>query len=879
MWEDLSFKDRSKLIELGASQGILDLSTIKHLYNINADGGYLKWKKEIAKHKGIDIDNDNTYNYQAFFEEDPQRAWDMLKKDSKAHFTDKYKTVWHPTFSDESVYSGHKSKYNPQGLVGGHWEGNTFKMSDSLYNSPVSMDDRQQYLIDNEPNGTSLLESNGTLPVYDGIPWGGVLPEVTITPQYSDGGSIHIAKNKRGTFKAQASRMGMSTQQAASHILANKDDYSPAMVKKAVFAHNFAHTYGGKMYDDGGVTSSNGQYHVNPTDYLDVLSNVENNKPVEVTLPDVTVKAADPKNYRSSYDPNGFMDFMNAVTLGVGNRFSVSQDARLVKDIYDATTGNKSWEDVVNSAVLGNEGIFDNPYANMALDIVVPTVGGKYRSIANVGKGIANTTAKGVQEVSYALGRYAPSNVKDFIRGKIISKELDKLNPRPNISTPTPIIRTKAGDVEVDDPNLFYHLDRGDSDGAFSSNGAHVDNGMLYPGKSKDVSQTSYSWWNKGKPYAYSVGEEPLTRMVTSSENPSLIKVRDQNYPIGQWNGKSGFVLNSEYVSSSPIDVSNSTYVFDPSYGWRKSDLSSSTIDWNNAVFAHADGGSLKSNEDNLLAPIIKYYEDTSPSLSIKDQNTFAKGGQMKKARQAVDYFVNKGLTREQAAGLIGNLMRESGMNIAATNPNSGAYGLGQWLGNRKTRLFRRYGYHPTFEQQLDYVWDELNTSHRRGLQMLRASKTVNDAARNAFGYYEFSAGPEAAIRAMNSSGKNTKWKNPNGTYALNSGIKNAQMIFGEVPVTMNNAGNTLTLDTPESTPNIQPIISDDYVPVTSANLKELPTFGQEEDNDSSISSFGPQYLAQNLDRLGMTNPLNPFEKGYQLQSPKAIYANMQGLI
>ena len=533
MWEDLSFKDRSKLIELGASQGILDLSTIKHLYNINADGGYLKWKKEIAKHKGIDIDNDNTYNYQAFFEEDPQRAWDMLKKDSKAHFTDKYKTVWHPTFSDESVYSGHKSKYNPQGLVGGHWEGNTFRMSDSLYNSPVSMDERQQYLIDNEPNGISLLESNGTLPVYDGISWGGVLPEVIITPQYSDGGSIHIAKNKRGTFKAQASKMGMSTQQAASHILANKDDYSPAMVKKAVFAHNFAHAY----------------------------------------------------------------------------------------------------------------------------------------------------------------------------------------------------------------------------------------------------------------------------------------------------------------------------------------------------------GGPLESNEDDLLAPIIKYYEDTSPSLSIEDQNTFAKGGQMKKARQAVDYFVNKGLTKAQAAGLVGNLMRESGMNIAATNPNSGAYGLGQWLGDRRTRLFRRYGYHPTFEQQLDYIWDELNTSHRKGLQMLRASKTVNDAARNAFGYYEFSAGPEAAIRAMNSSGKNTKWKNPNGTYALNSGIKNAQMIFGKVPVTMGNAGDTLVLDTPESTPNIQPIISDDYAPVTLANLKELPTFGQEEDNDSSIPSFGPQYLAQNLDKLGMVNPLNPFEKGYQLQSPKAIYANMQGLI
>ena len=170
---------------------------------------------------------------------------------------------------------------------------------------------------------------------------------------------------------------------------------------------------------------------------------------------------------------------------------------------------------------------------------------------------------------------------------------------------------------------------------------------------------------------------------------------------------------------------------------------------------------------------------------------------------------------------------------------------------------------------------------------MLRASKTVNDAARNAFGYYEFSAGPKAAVRAMNSSGKNTKWKNPNGTIAMNRGINNARQIFGLSPMAMDNIGsnasnsigNNAVLNTPESVPNIQPIISDDYAPVTTANLKELPTFGQEENNDSSIPSFGPQYLAQNLDRLGMTNPLNPFEKGYQLQSPKAIYANMQGLI
>lgn len=164
------------------------------------------------------------------------------------------------------------------------------------------------------------------------------------------------------------------------------DDYANEIGKYNPFAGLTFAEGGKKSTDTKGVTSSNGQYHVNPTNYWAVLGSVKNNRPVEVTLPDVTVKAADPKNYRSSYDPNGFMDFMNAVTLGVGNRFSVSQDARLLKDTYDAISGNKSWKDVFNSAVFGNNGIFDNPYANMALDIVVPTVGGNYRNTANSGK-------------------------------------------------------------------------------------------------------------------------------------------------------------------------------------------------------------------------------------------------------------------------------------------------------------------------------------------------------------------------------------------------------------------------------------------------------------------------------------------------------------
>lgn len=68
------------------------------------------------------------------------------------------------------------------------------------------------------------------------------LPEVIVYGnKKAEGGSIHIAPSKRGTFTAAASKHGMGVQAFASKVLANKDNYSPAMVKKANFALNARH--------------------------------------------------------------------------------------------------------------------------------------------------------------------------------------------------------------------------------------------------------------------------------------------------------------------------------------------------------------------------------------------------------------------------------------------------------------------------------------------------------------------------------------------------------------------------------------------------------------------------------------------------------------
>ena len=49
---------------------------------------------------------------------------------------------------------------------------------------------------------------------------------------------IHIKKSKEGTFTAAANKHGESVQGFASKVLNNKENYSPAMVKKANFARN-----------------------------------------------------------------------------------------------------------------------------------------------------------------------------------------------------------------------------------------------------------------------------------------------------------------------------------------------------------------------------------------------------------------------------------------------------------------------------------------------------------------------------------------------------------------------------------------------------------------------------------------------------------------
>lgn len=131
------------------------------------------------------------------------------------------------------------------------------------------------------------------------------------------------------------------------------------------------------------------------------------------------------------------------------------------------------------------------------------------------------------------------------------------------------------------------------------------------------------------------------------------------------------------------------------------------------------------------------YSNEIDHSNNSTTNNNFSKlNGNPKKA---MEFFVGKGLSRHHAAGIVSNLMMESGTKLSpnAKNPTSGAYGIAQWLGSRKTKLFNKYGKNPTFDQQLEFIWEELNTDEKSAFNKLLSTSSIEDATRSFMKHFE----------------------------------------------------------------------------------------------------------------------------------------------
>jgi hypothetical protein len=103
----------------------------------------------------------------------------------------------------------------------------------------------------------------------------------------------------------------------------------------------------------------------------------------------------------------------------------------------------------------------------------------------------------------------------------------------------------------------------------------------------------------------------------------------------------------------------------------------------------------------------------------------------------AFRFFVDRGLTDVQAAGIVGNLDQESQMNPNAVQGGGPGRGIAQWsIGGRWDNLVAHAaatGRSPwSLDLQLEYVWHELVSYPSFGLAQLKAATTV-EAATIAF--------------------------------------------------------------------------------------------------------------------------------------------------
>jgi hypothetical protein len=120
-----------------------------------------------------------------------------------------------------------------------------------------------------------------------------------------------------------------------------------------------------------------------------------------------------------------------------------------------------------------------------------------------------------------------------------------------------------------------------------------------------------------------------------------------------------------------------------------------------------------------------------------------------------VAFFMSKGYTREQAAGIVANLKAESGLKVGAVGDGGQAYGLAQWHPDRQAKFKEVFGRDikgSSLEQQMEFVAWELKNSEAGAGNRLRSAKTAKEAGALVAQLYERPADTSGEMSKRGSS-------------------------------------------------------------------------------------------------------------------------------
>lgn len=541
-WGNLNMEQKAQLLGIYASKGYTDLASIINHYNTFQAGGRLtfnEWKSQMQS-KYPDIEMDNAKAGYDYVRYFNDNYDDAIRQLSELkHFPDTYKLPNHKTFSNESIYSR-----GP--MMGGNW------VNDSTFSPSVI--NRQQY-----PNIYKEDRPYTEREIYG--------------DKYQKGGRLY--------------QKGGPTN--------NKSDWAKVHEVELALQQLGWDNPGNRLHSDYAAKDANGYY----AGY--------NLKPVAIAAKHPLWDLHDYQGKEDNPNINAHKDelYQNRRKREEAGKEYLKNIGRVGLTMatlpilgYGATTAPLA----TGLSLAGGEGL------NYGINKLTP-----YDSWGNMlAEGMFNTdnelaqTALEFTNPGFLLGPKAAPFVNNQYRGLRVANELRKgirnTELQPRIAKNTAHTRTKLGDVEVDDPNLMYHVDNGDYTG-FSDNGAYVKDGMLFPSQHSN-GQKPYTWWNLGRPY-----RNGQTRLLTTTkDNPSLLRVRDQDYPIGQWTGNPKdrtFVTNQEYVSSEPIRIGNE-YKLDPNYGYRRTQNPNSTLDMGEVWRIENDYNNIVNTNDWSLLPSLR---------------------------------------------------------------------------------------------------------------------------------------------------------------------------------------------------------------------------------------------------------------------------------
>ena len=464
-WNELSLKDKADYIKESVNNGIYNLSDIRNRYNIYAEGGYKpseSIKKRITNWEGSSMRTNRSFQAEAndFNRVIPasirsklsQQQLDALysygynvgmgnlKKrvlstlnnyvQGKASNEDVQKSMW---ASKDNELRGLTTRRNAErSLFGGKYQtvytgtGGTPHNYGYTAKSNINTDTNTRvnpYQLQNEE-----WQGKNYLNAYKGLQLSmndimGKTKEDDISDLFSTGTGPTISMENLLSIGNNNVTPVQPDYSYAKSLLSDFDlDLNSNMFDEggSIDSQN---SNTNLVYKDADNRRSNILLHIEDGNLYDSAGNnytqsylEEENVPI--------IKGTMPRNTKQYFDSDTTMDFINAATLGLLNRGSISQDVRLVKDMYNTMFGNMSYSDLINSATLGNKGIFNNPAYNTLLDFAVPITG------YGVAKGLSSNYVRSIIASPFVKSALSPKNFnKSLASSNYLLDNLSKLYP------------------------------------------------------------------------------------------------------------------------------------------------------------------------------------------------------------------------------------------------------------------------------------------------------------------------------------------------------------------------------------------------------------------------------------------------------------------